>query len=231
VAPKSLIFVRHAQSLGNIMTQDQRAECEIPNHSYPITSHGEHEAFYVALHLGKTVGDKLPDLYFQSTFLRTQTTMSIIQQGLEGLGVRNIQPVVTDSRLDEKWDGIFHELSKTDIEKYYPEQVRLRKRQGYYHYRAPNGESCPDVEVRIRSFISDSSIDGKNILLVGHGRWFLILQKILHSLSVEQFLELKKAGLENCSIVEYDFGSIQLSPSQAIVPWKGHLSEEDTELA
>lgn len=227
MAPRSLIFIRHAQSIGNTMTQDQRAECEIPNHSYPLTNHGEQEAFFAALHLSKTLGDRLPDLYFQSTFLRTQSTMNIIQQGL---GVRNIRSVITDSRLDEKWDGIFHELSKADIEKHYPEQVRLRKRQGYYHYRAPGGESCPDTEIRIRSFISDPSIDGKNILVVGHGRWFLILQKILHNLSVEGFLDIKKAGLENCSITEYDFTSIGTLPPQAIVPWKGHLAEEDTEL-
>src|SRR3989344_1429628 len=132
MAPKSLIFVRHAQSIGNTMTQDQRAECETPNHAYPLTEVGRQQAVFAAGFLKERFKDDYPEMCFNSTFLRTKTTLDIIETEL-----REYPPTFTDSRLDEKWDGIFHELSKADIEKCYPEQVRLRRRQGYYHYRAP----------------------------------------------------------------------------------------------
>lgn len=224
---RKLTFVRHAQSIGNTMTQDQRAGCEIPNHAYPLTDIGKQQASMAGKYLNERLREDWPEFYCQSTFLRTQETLSII---LAELGTPAVIPL-TDSRLDEKWDGIFHELSKSDIEKLYPEQLRLRKRSGYYHYRAPGGESCPDTEIRIRSFVNDSKLDDKHVLVAGHGRWFSILQKILHNLSVEQFLELKKKGVGNCSVTEYDCYSISVLPQEAIVPWKGHLTEQDTELA
>mgnify|MGYP001591241611 CR=1 FL=1 len=224
---RKLTFVRHAQSIGNTMSQDERAACEVANHAYPLTDMGRQQASMAGKYLNERLNQNWPEFYCQSTFLRTQETLSIV---LAELGTPVVVPLI-DSRLDEKWDGIFHELSKSDIEKLYPEQVRLRKRSGYYHYRAPGGESCPDTEIRIRSFINESNLDDKHVLVAGHGRWFLILQKILHNLSVEQFLELKKKGVDNCSVTEYDFYSIPVSPQEAIVPWKGHLMEQDTEFA
>ena len=224
---RKLTFVRHAQSVGNTMSQDERAAYEVANHAYPLTDIGKQQASMAGKYLYERLSEDRPGFYCQSTFLRTQETLSIV---LAELGTPAIVPL-TDSRLDEKWDGIFHELSKSDIEKLYPEQLRLRKRSGYYHYRAPGGENYPDTEARIRSFINDPNLDDKHVLVAGHGRWFLILQKMLHNLSVEQFLELKKKGVENCSVTEYDFYSIPVSSQEAIVPWKGHIIEQDTELA
>ena len=224
---RKLTFVRHAQSIGNTMTQDERAACEIPNHAYPLTDIGKKQSKITGAYLRDRLCNDWPELDYQSTFLRSQMTLGII---FAELGIPGVLPL-TDSRLDEKWDGIFHELSKSDIERLYPEQARLRKRSGYYHYRAPGGQSCPDTEIRIRSFIYDSVLDDKHVLVVGHGRWFMILQKILHNLSIEQFLELKKKGLENCSVTEYDFHSLPEVPQEAFVPWSGYLTEQDTELA
>lgn len=234
MSARKILFIRHAQSVGNTMNQDERAACEIPNHAYSLTDSGKRQAVLTGQYLRRYTLDLFksdkPQLYFQSTFLRAQMTMRII------LGEMGFSPtVITDSRLDEKWDGIFHELSKTDIEKYYPEQVRLRKRSGYYHYRAPGGESCPDAEVRIKSFLYDQNVDRKNILVVGHGRWAILLHKILFNLTIEEFLKLKEEGLENggsenCSVIEY----VQMSgywSYRCVVPWKDHLCEEKTELA
>lgn len=232
MGPRRIIFVRHAQSVGNTMTQDTRAAYEVANHAYPLTQIGQQQATLTGQYLNGYILDPLksekPELYFQSTFLRTQMTMGAILREM------NHSPVVlTDSRLDEKWDGIFHELSKADIEKYYPEQNRLRKRAGYYHYRAPGGESCPDAEIRIKSFLSDPQVDGKHILIVGHGRWAILMHKVLFSLTVEEFLRLKEAGLENggtenCSVIEYSGNPLSY---RCVVPWKGKISEQITELA
>lgn len=239
MGPRSIIFIRHAQSIGNTMTQDERANSEIPNHAFPLTDLGRKQAAITGRFLRDTLfywsvkmKDR-PELYFQSTFLRTQMTMEIILKEM-GANFRHLVPT-TDSRLDEKWDGIYHDLSKADIQKYYPEQDRLRARSGYYHYRAPGGESCPDAELRIRSFLSDPLVANKFILIVGHGRWAILLHKILFGLTVEEFLALKSSGLKdggtkNCSVIGY-----QRYPSswsyKCNVPWEDQLSEKETELA
>ena len=174
---------------------------------------------------------------FQSTFVRTQETLAVI---LEQLGVE-ITPI-TDPRLDEKWDGIFHELSKKEVGEKYPEQVRFRKRSGYYHYRAPGGESCPDVELRIRSFVESELLlqqstpahpngeaDGCD-LIVCHGRWSQVFQKYLHGLSVEEFLHIKeKSDNPNCSITIYNASAKTLI--NCVNPWEGVLAKDETTFA
>jgi len=232
MGPKSIVFVRHAQSIGNTMTQDERAEHPTPNHAYPLTKLGEQQAEITGKYVRSRLIDGCPDLCFQSTFLRSQMTMDVILREMRELSLS--LPVFTDSRLDEKWDGIFHELSKRDIRESYHDQVKMKKRSGYYHYRAPGGENCPDVELRIRSFLSDPMIAGKRVLILGHGRWGLLLYKILYGLSVEEFLKLKNDGLkdgsENCSVIEYPRNRA-LFPFKCTVPWKGQLPEQETEHA
>lgn len=221
---KKIVFVRHAQSIGNTMTQDERAACEIPNHAYPLTDIGVQQATITGQHLRAF----WPDLCLHSTYLRTRmSTETIVRE----MNFSDTPILIADSRLDEKWDGIFHELSKSDIERLHPEQIHLRKRSGYYHYRAPGGESCPDVEIRIRSLLYDPALSGKRILIVGHGRWFIILQKILHGLTVEEFLELKSVTQDNCSVTEYLLDQPILATVNSVTPWKGELPEQDTELA
>jgi broad specificity phosphatase PhoE len=159
---------------------------------------------------------------------------------LEQLGVKVVP--ITDARLDEKWDGIFHELSKKEVGERYADQVRLRKRSGYYHYRAPGGESCPDVELRIRSFVEselllhrdalDRSCGGADgyDLIVCHGRWGQICQKYLMGLSVEEFLHLKeKSDNPNCSITIYNAAGKTLI--DCVNPWEGILSKGETTFA
>ncbi len=221
---RKLVFVRHAQSVGNTMTQDERAACETPNHAYPLTEIGRQQAIIT----GQYLRGFQPNMCLHSTFLRTKMTAEIM---LEQFYAPEASIPIVDSRLDEKWDGIFHELSRSDIKRLYPEQIRLRERSGYYHYRAPGGENCPDVEIRVRSFLSEPSFSGKNILVVGHGRWFSVLHKIIHDLTVEVFMRWKDRKQENCSVTEYLFDRSMPFPINSVTPWEGKLPEQDTELA
>jgi broad specificity phosphatase PhoE len=248
---KNLIFIRHAESIGNTMNQDGRAALEIPNHAYSLTVVGCEQARLVGEFLGASYSIKnyYPHWvceHFTSTFRRTQETWKWIQKGLKpepqfDYDPLKIQPV-QDSRLDEKWDGIFHELTKKEIENRYPEQLRLRKRAGYYHYRAPGGESCPDAELRIKSFIQEHLAEpfyppGSPcyVMIIGHGRWFQIFQKIIHELSVEEFLTLKStADNHPCAVTVYQASTYRSgleSIPQSIVPWKGKVQTSATELA
>src|SRR5512142_438697 len=42
--PKRLVLVRHGESLGNTMTVDERATCEVSTHAYPLTPRGREQA-------------------------------------------------------------------------------------------------------------------------------------------------------------------------------------------
>ena len=224
---KKLFFVRHAQSIGNMMSHDERACCETPNHAYPLTPLGRKQAEITGQYL-KSLASMRFDAFFHSTFVRTKETLEIV---LRTLGRETVP--TCDSRLDEKWDGIFHELSKAELQIRYPEQIRLRKRAGYYHFRAPGGESCPDVELRIRSFLQEyRTSDCEQALVVGHGRWILLAQKIIQKLSVEQFLESKeREACQNCSVTTFSLSNDSEMVLEAVTPWKGKLVEVKTELA
>lgn len=240
-----VIFVRHAESIGNTISQDERAKLDIPNHKYSLTPKGREQARLAGEYLKVFVEQQRTYSViraFQSTFIRTQETLAII---LQVLGVETTP--ITDPRLDEKWDGIFHELSKKEIEEKYPEQLRIRKRSGYYHYRAPGGESCPDVEFRILNFVEGELSQKRGgpdsltrdlgwgsskgcDLIVCHGRWSQLCQKHLRGLSVDEFLRLKeKADNPNCSITIYsDCGKVLIDCHN---PWEGILEKGENTFA
>lgn len=224
-----MVFVRHALSVGNTLSQDERSALEIPNHAYPLTDLGRQQAEITGQYLKETFGSEYFGYFFHSTFTRTSETMEVI---LKELGRTDIP--VTDPRLDEKWDGIFHELSKAEIEWRYPDQIKLRKRAGYYHFRAPGGQNCPDVELQIRSFVTERLLvpNPKNMLIVGHGRWFLLFQRLIHNLSVEKFLEMKEhSECENASVTLYTIDTMTDDIPQSITPWKGKIEEVSSECA
>lgn len=76
--PKNVLFVRHAQSIGNVMTYDERALHTIHNRAYPLTHAGKLQASLTGKYLKDRLRDNLPDMYFHSTFLRTKMTMEIL---------------------------------------------------------------------------------------------------------------------------------------------------------
>lgn len=224
----SLVFVRHGESTGNVMTRDQRAESDIPNHAYPLTARGVRQAEIVGQHLLERFGPAYFGMVFQSDFLRSIQTLDVILDILKPTRATR----VSDSRLNERWDGIFHELTQREIETRYPEQIRLRRRTGYHLYRAPGGENGPDVEMRILSFLRDyeETINHRSMLIVGHGRWLLYYQKILHGWSVERCLEEKEANsYNNCSVLVYR--NLQDQEPSTCTPWEGLLSEIETQHA
>jgi len=243
---KPFVFVRHPESEGNILSADERALLSTPNHKFSCTQNGLEQARFVAEYINDLREPLYPhwmNSFFQSTFKRSQEGVDILLKNLKSDIQFDFEPAeitpITDSRLDEKWDGIFHELTKAEIEGRYPEQIRLRKRSGYYHYRAPGGENCPDVEMRITSFVAEHLATpfghAGYVCIVGHGRWFQIFQKLIHNLSVDEFLEHKKTvSNDNCAVTIYtldNMGEGLESIPQSVVPWKGKIEASSSDYA
>lgn len=220
--------VRHAQSLGNILGADGRAQHPLPNWQYDLTEEGRAQARIMGEYLKEQGHDTFP-LCLHSTYRRTKETAEIIA-GTPGL---NIGTIRATSLLDEKWDGVLHDLSKEEIEKYYPEQARLRERTGYYHHRAPGGQNCPDVELYVREFLREWGDYEGPLLVVGHGRWFQIFQRFIHRIPIQDFNEQVKS-VANCSLTIYpDFRQVteETPLPECVVPWRGQLEERETTLA
>lgn len=166
--PNEIVFCRHAESEGNAVGISDKSTVSIPNHQFDLSQKGHDQTALTR----DFVKERYPngfDQYYISTFLRTWLTFYRIFDN-------NVPS--EDPRLDEWWRGIFHNLSEREINEFYPLEKTILKREGWYHYRPPQGEAGKDVELRILSFLGSLEVCDR-IFICGHGRWFLFFQRIL----------------------------------------------------
>ena len=150
------------------------------------------------------LGENLPDIIFVSPYTRTRETLRHIGRGWPEL--QNVR-VVEEERIREQEHGlsllyndwrVFHAL--------YPEQARLRKLEGSYWYRYPQGESVPDVRERNRSWMTTLVRDfsEQRVLAVTHHLNILAVRANLERLGTEEFIHLDETDKPaNCSLTLY----------------------------
>lgn len=202
--PESLVLVRHGESEGNAVKADDNSFPDKANHDFALTHLGREQA--------RRAGDYLQDHFapfdvgFVSTFRRTQETMSLM--------LPDLVPVV-DSRLNELWRGIWHTMSRSDIDRLFPMEPAIKKREGWYHYRPPGGQCCADVDLMIYSFLQDLShrYAGKRVVIAGHGNWMLLLWRLLYGFPVVDVEHRYKEG-------KYHNGSITVHNGNALGQWE-----------
>lgn len=221
--PKLLVFVRHGESEGNVLSVDERAKFECGTNAYPLTERGRRQAKITGEYLRNRFGKF--DVYYTSYYCRTHETLEIMYPEAH---------VYEDSRLAESQRGIWNALTNQEMHERHPDEVMRKAREGLYHYRPPGGENWPDIELRVHSFLGTIARDlsGKKVLIVGHGFWMIIFQRLIHHFSVKKALEMYKGGVfENTSVTIYrgkrkpwPFGKSHLIlEEQNIVPWEGKL--------
>ncbi len=145
-----------------------------------------------------------PDVIYVSPYKRTLATLEALKRGWPALeGVR----VFKDERIREQEHGlallyndwrVFHAL--------HPEQRALRKIEGAYWYRFPQGENVPDVRLRNRSWIETLIRDWreKRVLAVTHYLNILATRSTLERLEADEFLRLDKEETPiNCGVTLY----------------------------
>lgn len=215
--PKLLVMVRHAESEGNIRSPDERADYDMASYAYPLTPRGREQAAVT----GKFLRDEFSnfDIYYTSYYRRSKETMSLMCPNAK---------VYEDPRLAEAQRGVWHTMTKEQVETRFPEELVRKKREGLYHYRPLGGENWPDVELRIHSFLGTLSRDceGQKVLLVGHGHWLILFDRLVQRFSIEEALKRYKSGtVENASVTVYEGmnvnGKSRLLLKEAnIVPWR-----------
>ncbi|MBI5045128.1 MAG: histidine phosphatase family protein [Candidatus Levybacteria bacterium] len=158
----------------------------------------------VATGVGLSKTHELPDVIYISNYARTRQTLDAVMSGWPELrGVK----VVVDDRIREQEHGLC--LLVGDWRVFFarnPEQYALRKLEGRFDYRWPQGESVYDVKERLRSFQGTLSREhaGQRVLLVTHHLTILALRMNLERFDEEEFLRLDEEEKPlNCSVTVY----------------------------
>lgn len=214
--PKTLVLVRHAESAGNIMGVDERAQALIANYKFPLTARGERQAALTGAYLGRTFGGF--DRHYCSYYERARQTLDLMCAGAKK---------IEDARLAEGQRGIWHTMTYDQVKIRFPEEIERKAKEDLYHYRPLGGENWPDIELRIHSFLDMLARDcgNKKILVVTHGHWLILFQKIMQGLSIEESLRhLDAGGFANASVMVYGkpgaSDHFQLL-EQETIPWQG----------
>lgn len=216
--PRNLVLVRHAESEGNVLDVDGRARLNVATHAYPLTQRGVRQAEITRDHLRDRFPDGF-DVRYVSYYARAKETMSILMPDAKAY---------EDPRLAEANRGIYHSMSSEQIHERFPEELERKEREGLYHYRPWGGENWPDVELRIHSFLGTLNRDcsGQDVLIVVHGHWLLLLQRLIHHFSIDEALKRYREGVfENASVTTYIRGvdnRLRLL-FENVIPWKGHV--------
>jgi len=219
--PRRLVLVRHAESEGNIRSVDERAQFNVATHAYPLTPLGRRQAAITGEYLRSRFGNF--DVCYVSYYQRSRETMSVMYPDAR---------VYEDPRLAEGQRGIWHTFTQEQIEKLFPGETARREREGLYHYRPFGGENWPDIELRIHSFLGTLSrdYDDQDVLIVVHGHWLILFQRLIHHFSIEEVVaKYKTKGVfANASVTLYEGVVIHgkqrlVLVEQNIVPWAGKL--------
>lgn len=194
--PKLLCLVRHAESAGNVLSVDERAQTPVATHDYPITARGQEQAKITGEYLRKLYPQF--DAYYTSYYRRAKETMKLLYPNVK---------VYEDPRLAEAQRGIYHTMTKEQIAQRFPEELERKEREKLYHYRPFGGENWADVELRIHSFLVTLSRDyeDQNVLIVVHGHWLILFQRLIERFSIEESIRrYQEAVVDNASVTTYE---------------------------
>ena len=215
---KELVLVRHGQSTGNLLDANERTKMRVGTNNYDITDLGVSQAEATGAFLQERYPEGF-DAYMSSYYARTKQTLRVMYPDV---------PRVEDPRLAESNRGIWHVMSLEEVTKSMPWEVERREREGLYHYRPPGGENWPDLEIRIMHFVEwlNREYAGKRVLVVGHGTWLLVLERVLTRINIEEMFEIYNGSkhdtfYENTSVTIYSNvdGALMLT-ERNIVPWR-----------
>jgi broad specificity phosphatase PhoE len=215
--PKRLVLVRHAESEGNVKSADQRASFPIATYDYPLTARGREQARITGEYLERF---RPFDVHYVSYYRRAKETMDLVAPGAK---------VYEDPRLAEAQRGIWHTMTRAEVGEHYPGEILRKEREGLYHYRPLGGENWPDVEYRIHSFLGTlyRDYEGLNVLMVVHGHWLILFQRLIHHFSIEEAVRRYENGIfANASVTVYRSSgrgrkSRLVLDGENAVPWDG----------
>lgn len=175
------------------------------DHQTPLSDMSRHVAVKTGRNLSQQRNNKLPDVVFVSTFLRTQQTLEAMIEGWPELGTVE---KVTDERLREQEHGLVAVYGSREIMlTLEPLQRSLFALTGAYNFRYPQGESVADVNRRTHSF-SEMLIREYadcDVLVVAHHLTILSFRANLERWSPDEFIRVDEEEKPiNCGVTVYE---------------------------
>lgn len=228
--PALLVVMRHAESEANerrefldkINSTDTHLALGKRDVDVDLTARGHEQA----AETGRYLRANYPpfDAVYVSPYYRTRQTSERVLAEYPGPPAE----VITEERLREKEFGSFEGLTKHGIITLRPEEYERKKLMGKYYYRPPGGESYPDVNLRVHSFLGTlvRERSGGRVLVVTHSVVVLCFRRLLERMEEHQVLALdKRDEVRNASLLVYKPGvrdtgaSIMVRQAWNLTPW------------
>lgn len=224
--PRTVVFVRHAQSRGNTLSLAERAALPVGTTAYELTALGERQADLTGEWLRARFPN--PDRLIRSYYRRTRLTGERCYPGWD---------IREDERLAEANRGVYTVLGEEGVRANMPWEIERRERDGLYHYCPLGGENWPMIEARIRSFRRSlrTHYPEKTVVCFAHGFWLLLWQKRVHRWPIEEAERRYREDeiVANASVLIYHgrwnerLGKHVLEHDPAtdyVVPWEGKIA-------
>jgi len=235
--PSLLIIMRHAESELNRRREQHEKNgtkeifvAQTRDADSPLTPLGREQA----RRTGRYLNASEPfDTVYVSPHRRTRETADLV---LETLARR--PPLVVEERVREKEFGILENLTKHGVRETFPEEVKRKNLLGKYYYRPPGGESYPDVNLRLHSFLGTLVREhaGRRVLVITHSVVVLLFRRLIERMDEKEVLELDRQDeVKNASLLIYALGSrdgregVFVRKAWNLVPWAEVRGEPEEE--
>lgn len=194
--PSVIIAVRHGQSASNAAFDEASAtgaavDLGEPDHGTPLSPLGRRQATELGRRLS---AEGAPEVVRCSPYRRAVQTWELIAAELD------VAPEFRlEARLRDREMGILSGMNLTAIRERFPEEAEaLVSRR--YSYRAPEGESIPDVAGRVREVLADLHAEcaGRRVLIVAHDAVVLMVKHVIEGVpldSLDAFLPVRNASV------------------------------------
>jgi broad specificity phosphatase PhoE len=209
--PTLLIVMRHAESEANLRreylekanSQEIHLGLKERDADVRLTPKGREQARLTGRHLDHYAP---LDALYVSPYRRTRETADL------AIGELREPPhlVRIEERVREKEFGILDGLTRHGIRAVHPEETKRKEHVGKYYYRPPGGESFPDVNLRLHSFLGTLVREhaGQRVLVVTHSVVVLLFRRLLERMEEQEVLDLDRHDeVKNASLLIYETGS------------------------
>ena len=208
--PSRLVVMRHAESEANLRREHlestgsraTRVGIESRDVDITLTPWGREQARVTGHDLNRYGPFHAA---YVSPYLRTRQTAELVMAAL-----RARPRLVIEERVREKEFGILEGLTRHGIRSHHPEEAARKTAVGKYYYRPPGGESFPDVNLRVHSFLGTlvREYAGRRVLVVTHSVVVLCFRRLLERMEEHEVLELDRHDeVKNASLLVYEPGS------------------------
>jgi 2,3-bisphosphoglycerate-dependent phosphoglycerate mutase len=209
--PRSLWFVRHGQSEGNVIRDDaeqrsaERYELGIRDADVPLSDLGRRQAEAFGGWLAEQPPDVHPDAVLVSPYRRATETADLLLDAAGLAGVRR----GTDERLRDREMGEWDGYTWRGIVAAFPREAERARLVGRFFHRPTGGESWADMCLRLRTFLADVAreLDGARVLVVAHDVVIQLARVVLEGLDEAATVELVRGTTySNCGLSTFHRG-------------------------